>query len=482
MRDCHARRGGWVGVLLLAVTLLCAASAVGVVAQPTASGAAHESQTQTQEAAITNVSVSGSGTFQHNGTTGIWQSSSANVTIEVSTASDGITALDACAVVGDNGTVTCEGGSVNGSGSITIPLPPQEDIPAGRHVLTVNITNTVTGNGEAIDTATVPVTIAAKDGDLDLDRLTNIEEQRRGLNMTNPDVDDDGLLDGNEVGRYGTDPADPDTDDDGALDGVEVSGPSNVTDPDTDDDGLLDGTELEAGLDPTSPDTDGDGLSDSREFDGPTDPTDADTDGDGLDDLAEINGDTDPTSADTDGDGVDDGDEVDAGLDPTDPDTDGDLLRDGLERTLGTNPDSAVETVLKLLASLAVLGVLGVWLGNKVLDQDLREVVFGDDADGTGAAQAATADDAEVESASPPEPDPELLPPDERVESLLRAENGRMRQSDIVDATDWSKAKVSRTLSDMEEAGTITRFRLGRENVVTFADQEPPGELGSASN
>jgi hypothetical protein len=482
MRERTARYRGCVATPLLALALLAAVSGAAVVAASMGSGTEAGSALPNQEAAITNVTVTGEGSFRQDGTVGIWRSSAANVTVDVSTASDGITVFDACAIVGDNGTATCASGGVNGSGSITIPLPPQEGQPDGRHVLTVTITNTVTGNGAIIDRERIPVLVVARTGDLDQDRLSNVDEQRLRLNMTNPDVDDDGLLDGDEVERYATDPADPDTDDDGALDGVEVAGPSDATDPDTDDDGLLDGTEIDAGLDPTNPDTDSDGLSDSREFNGPTDPADPDTDGDGLDDRAEVTGDTDPTSADTDGDGVDDGDEVEAGLDPTNPDTDGDLLRDGLERTLGTNPTSAVETVAKLLAGLAVIGVIGVWLGTRGLDRDLSEVVLGDGESDPGETQKSTPGKADGGSAATQERDPELLPPDERVESLLRAENGRMRQSDVVEATDWSKAKVSRTLSDMEEAGTVSRFRLGRENVVTLADEESPDELGSSSN
>jgi len=59
-------------------------------------------------------------------------------------------------------------------------------------------------------------------GDPDADGLTNGAELANGTDPSNPDSDDDGLSDGDEVNVYGTDPADPDSDDDTYLDGVEV--------------------------------------------------------------------------------------------------------------------------------------------------------------------------------------------------------------------------------------------------------------------
>ena len=87
----------------------------------------------------------------------------------------------------------------------------------------------------------------------------------------------------------------------------------NVCDPDSDNDGLTDGQEIAIGTDPRNWDTDGDGRSDWSEVTGggpiPTDPFDPDTDDDGLLDSAEVFGTnpTNPVSADTDGDGLCDG-------------------------------------------------------------------------------------------------------------------------------------------------------------------------------
>ena len=88
------------------------------------------------------------------------------------------------------------------------------------------------------------------------------------------DSDSDGIDNQREV-TLGTDPFDPDSDDDGLLDGEEVEpgADGRITDPldaDTDDDGIGDGEEVTAGndgfiTDPTAADSDGDGLSDGLE-------------------------------------------------------------------------------------------------------------------------------------------------------------------------------------------------------------------------
>ncbi|QSG05912.1 helix-turn-helix transcriptional regulator [Halapricum desulfuricans] len=67
----------------------------------------------------------------------------------------------------------------------------------------------------------------------------------------------------------------------------------------------------------------------------------------------------------------------------------------------------------------------------------------------------------------------EVLSDDDRVKSLLEEHGGRMRQSEIVEATGWSKSKVSMLLSDMEDEDEITKIRVGRENIVSLPGHEP---------
>jgi hypothetical protein len=68
------------------------------------------------------------------------------------------------------------------------------------------------------------------------------------------------------------------------------------------------------------------------------------------------------------------------------------------------------------------------------------------------------------------EPDLSLLSDEERVERLLDANGGRMRQADIVAETGWSDAKVSQLLSAMADEGDVEKLRLGRENLISLPD------------
>lgn len=88
------------------------------------------------------------------------------------------------------------------------------------------------------------------------------------------------------------------------------------TNPDVDNDGLLDGEEMTRGTSPTNVDSDADGLTDFEEaYRYSTNPTNIDTDGDWLADREELTGGsygiiTDPNNPDTDGDGISDGEEL----------------------------------------------------------------------------------------------------------------------------------------------------------------------------
>ncbi len=87
--------------------------------------------------------------------------------------------------------------------------------------------------------------------------LSTYSEAIYDKNLTDPDTDDDLLLDGTEVSGksgYTSDPTLPDTDGDGLLDGEEIhdfsTNPSNV---DTDNVGLNDGDEIALGFDLNDP-------------------------------------------------------------------------------------------------------------------------------------------------------------------------------------------------------------------------------------
>ena len=113
--------------------------------------------------------------------------------------------------------------------------------------------------------------------------------------------------------------------------------------PDMDNDGLIDAWEMLhfGDLDEVAiGDPDLDDLANSREFNETTDPNLADTDGDGANDGLEVDGtpSTDPRDRDTDDDGLEDGEENTLGTNPTLTDTDGDNFEDALEVEFGSDP------------------------------------------------------------------------------------------------------------------------------------------------
>jgi hypothetical protein len=70
-----------------------------------------------------------------------------------------------------------------------------------------------------------------------------------------PDADDDGLGDNEELNTWLTNPNDPDSDGDGLVDGDEVRRATNPVEKDSDSDGIEDGQEVLDGTDPLNPDT-----------------------------------------------------------------------------------------------------------------------------------------------------------------------------------------------------------------------------------
>lgn len=82
--------------------------------------------------------------------------------------------------------------------------------------------------------------ISDAEADSDSDGLTNKQEIELETDAINPDTDDDGLSDGDEINNYVTDPLNPDTDEDSINDGDEIVLGLDPLKTDTDDDGVLD--------------------------------------------------------------------------------------------------------------------------------------------------------------------------------------------------------------------------------------------------
>jgi hypothetical protein len=117
-------------------------------------------------------------------------------------------------------------------------------------------------------------------------------------------------------------------------------------------------------------------------------------------------------------------------------------------------------------AAVAALAVAAAYTRLRGDDDDGPAPVDDAPAEGDGGEPAAADPDPE------PAPDPELLSDDERVERLLEANGGRMKQAAIVDETGWSDAKVSQLLSSMADEGRVEKLRLGRENLISLPDDD----------
>lgn len=91
--------------------------------------------------------------------------------------------------------------------------------------------------------------------------------------------------------------------------------------------------------------------------------------------------------------------------------------------------------------------------------------------DPNAADRASDGDDPAGATGSDGERDREkLLSDEERIVRQLR-QAGRVRQSDLVARLGWSKTKVSRRLTAMEEDGQVSRLRIGREKIVALPDE-----------
>ena len=434
-----------VGVLFGSVTVVTGAAGGSVTpSDASGPGEGHRPVAGNASLALTNDSV----VQRTDGAAFVWQESTKTVVLaaeEVRT-----TAVRYClSVTADGNTtrVSCTNRSVaTGGGSLTeyraiVGWPTNA---TGEQTLTLTLVDREAGvYGPVVENLTMVV--VDKEGDFDSDGLANAREAELGMGINLTDSDTDGLTDRAEVKEYGIDPLENDTDADGLPDGVEIREGTNATKPDTDGDGLRDGPELNEGdTDPTNPDTDGDGLRDGPEvkrYD--TDPTEPDTDGDGLRDGPEVKRDD---------------------TDPTEPDTDGDGLDDAFEVSVGTDPTNNL-TLWLVVTPLAVVVGVGVVARRRYTDAPVPSwptVGFR-----SGESDPATAEDGgEVVSGA-------VLSDEQRLKRLLENENGRLPQSEIVERTDWSKSKVSRLVSALDEDGEVTKIPVGRRNIVALEDRVP---------
>ncbi|MFW5999923.1 MAG: helix-turn-helix transcriptional regulator [Halorubrum sp.] len=181
--------------------------------------------------------------------------------------------------------------------------------------------------------------------------------------------------------------------------------------------------------------------------------------------------------------------------------SDGDVIIEGPQTFEGGEPvvivygPAGADTPWAMLIAAIVLAaalVAGSVVGYRRISDEERDP---DESAANGGEEAASGDDPDPVGGADPDPggdagadatdeaddgdgeDLSLLSDEERVERLLGANGGRMRQADIVAETGWSDAKVSQLLSAMADEGRVEKLRLGRENLISLPDGED-GEGG----
>lgn len=82
-----------------------------------------------------------------------------------------------------------------------------------------------------------------------------------------------------------------------------------------------------------------------------------------------------------------------------------------------------------------------------------------------------------TEQAVPSSEMSEVMTDEHRVIHMLDVNGGQMPQSRIVEETEWSKSKISRLLSKMEDQSQVRKISQGRENLIVLEGlEEIPSE------
>jgi len=139
--------------------------------------------------------------------------------------------------------------------------------------------------------------------------------------------------------------------------------------------------------------------------------------------------------------------------------------------TAGTEPsaDATGETPLGLVAVLAFVAVLGGgYVFYRRQRRNIDELPSSVGSDDSEEPPASHVDEAPSAATA----DTEFMTDAERVEQLLAAEGGTVKQAAIAEELDWSASKTSRVISGLADEGRVEKRRIGRENVVAL-----PGEI-----
>ena len=143
----------------------------------------------------------------------------------------------------------------------------------------------------------------------------------------------------------------------------------------------------------------------------------------------------------------------------------------------GSTSSLVVPAAVGALVAVVVLGVGGwLYLRQRGPEDDFGGTPGGGDGagdgPGSGGAGGAAGTETATGEAADDGPPSELLSNEERVEQFLESEGGRAKQQAVVEALDWTEAKTSQVVNEMQEDGTIEKFRIGRENVLKLPDAD----------
>lgn len=190
--------------------------------------------------------------------------------------------------------------------------------------------------------------------------------------------------------------------------------------------------------------------------------------GNGISNAREVEVGTDFTKKDTSGNGLSDWEEMYRyGTDPLEEDTTGDGIDDGTIASMGLNP--AIPYIVHLVATGTLLGMAAIAVTGLKFRRYLRNL---DRTATTSPAASTSTTDNGTDDDAGPYGDRGIPSKEEEVFHIIHEHGGRMKQADLVDETDWSKATVSRLLSTLEEEGRVEKVRVGRGNVVMLTDEQ----------
>ncbi|WP_135667759.1 helix-turn-helix transcriptional regulator [Halorhabdus rudnickae] len=163
------------------------------------------------------------------------------------------------------------------------------------------------------------------------------------------------------------------------------------------------------------------------------------------------------------------GDGPTVSTDVTDAGSDGTGGAETDQTTTAAGDTSTGIGMLVTVAALALVAlgvVVAAWV-NGYLETGEDGSVATDESDSGEGSDETVATDASEEMKTA------MLSDEDRVRQLLEDNDGRMKQTEIVDGTEWSKSKVSMLLSDMEDDGELTKLRVGRQNIISLPGSEP---------